>query len=431
MFAFADWQVGDRFTISAKSANLKAGTKTIAQISQGQEGIVEKIQGVWILSTFTIEGRSTQGWLHEDTLTPPPQPVPQEPKPAEPKPATPQPAKPSEPEPKTNPQSQPKPRPRSILNSLGTLRGHTDDLYCLAFSADEKTLVTAGADKAIFVWDVAKRQPLKTLLGHQQRIRSLAFSPVMPMVLVSGGGQIDSGELKIWNVRDEKLLADLPVKGAEVTSVGFSADGTELFTAGWSSAVTVWELITARAKASVKPSFGEVVQFFAVSPSDELLAAPGKSGLVYLQDISMWREPKNTLLETVQGTLAEHTAEVVALAFSGDGQFLATAAEDQSAIIWDVKSGRPVQSWKSITEAAIQSIALSPDGRLLAVVSANSEYSLTVWDVSNGQLRGQAEVSGPVAVAFSPSGRLLACAAGEETRLWSVSALPQTGSQRR
>src|SRR5579871_1471396 len=160
----------------------------------------------------------------------------------------------------------------------------------------------------------------------------------------------------------------------------------------------------------------------------------------------MWRHVKLVVFALVVSpaladdavTLDRHSDSVNTVAFSKDGEWLASAGDDNTIILWNasartvkttfkVKSTVRVQDKsnpkvsKEIEPEAILSIAFSPDGKLLA--SAGSDKLVRIWSVSTGKvvhtLKGHTDqVNG---VAFSPDGKLLASASDDQTaRLWSV-----------
>ncbi|HFQ93446.1 MAG TPA: hypothetical protein ENK32_05520, partial [Anaerolineae bacterium] len=120
-------------------------------------------------------------------------------------------------------------------------------------------------------------------------------------------------------------------------------------------------------------------------------------------------------------TLAGHTDWVTAVAFSPDGQLVATAGLDNSIKIWDAATG---QLRHDLTEhtATVNDLAFSPDGRHLA--SASDDGLILVWDTAAGTVVWalQGEDDGAArSVAYHPDGKRLA--AGYErgvARLWQI-----------
>ena len=133
--------------------------------------------------------------------------------------------------------------------------------------------------------------------------------------------------------------------------------------------------------------------------------------------------PTLTSYRTLQG----HSGWVTAVAFSSDGQRLASGSWDHSVKIWDVATGRAVRTIEDGTKG-IQALALSSDGRWLAAESADND--VTLWNVANERdirtLSDTAASRSPqnnwvYTIAFSPDGRWLASAIDNKTvRLWDV-----------
>jgi WD40 repeat protein/uncharacterized caspase-like protein len=117
-----------------------------------------------------------------------------------------------------------------------------------------------------------------------------------------------------------------------------------------------------------------------------------------------------------------HAGAVNSIAFSPDGHILASGSQDNTIKLWDVASGRELRTLSGHTNW-VRSVAFSPDGRILA--SASKDTTIKLWDVASGRelrtLTGHAaEVS---SIAFSPDGRALASGSWDQTvKLWDVAS---------
>jgi WD40 repeat protein/energy-coupling factor transporter ATP-binding protein EcfA2 len=117
-----------------------------------------------------------------------------------------------------------------------------------------------------------------------------------------------------------------------------------------------------------------------------------------------------------------HPDAVNGVAFSPDGRLLATGSRDRTARLWEVGSGRPWGRPLTGHTNTVDGVAFSPDGRLLATASA--DRTVRLWEVRSGRPWGRpltGHTDAVTGVAFSPDGRLLATSSWDRTaRLWEV-----------
>jgi len=144
-------------------------------------------------------------------------------------------------------------------------------------------------------------------------------------------------------------------------------------------------------------------------------------------------------------TLLGHRDEVLAAAFSPDGQRLATTSRDKTARLWDTTTGKLLFTLTG-HEAAVIFAVFSPDGRRVLTLAPGPDRSAIIWDTATGEkqvrlklssawdARFQAPGSGnPPSLtfldeygmaSFSPDGRLVVTAFGEypdfTARVWDA-----------
>jgi WD40 repeat protein len=156
----------------------------------------------------------------------------------------------------------------------------------------------------------------------------------------------------------------------------------------------------------------------AFSPDGQLLASGGEDETVRLWDPATGEH---------RHTLTGHTGRVYGVAFSPDRRLLASSGGDYETVrLWDPATGEHRHTLTGHTDW-VYGVAFSPDGQLLASASRNKTVRL--WDPATGEHRHTLTGhTGPVyAVAFSPDGQLLASSGEDETvRLWD----PATGEHR-
>jgi WD40 repeat protein len=305
-----------------------------------------------------------------------------------------------------------------------------------------------------YLMRLCKVEPL--VLRDKTEVNAVAFSPGGER-LASGGGD---GTVTIWNSRVGAKVQAIPLAhAAAVVSVVFHADGKHLASRGADGKVKVWDL-TATGQAVFTEPCDAVRKFgtaytVAFSPDGRQLAA-GTDGVVkvwdwknrqllhslpghetdtmpvafsrdgrlatgaFREDLKLWDPETGILLRTVHAHRGE---PVSALAFSPDGEWLASASFDRTVKLSNSKTGEILHSFDLHT-GNVECVAFSPDGRRLA--SGGEDKTVRVWDATTGRevlgLRGHADRCG--CVAFSPDGRRLASASQDKTiRIWDATPL--------
>jgi eukaryotic-like serine/threonine-protein kinase len=155
----------------------------------------------------------------------------------------------------------------------------------------------------------------------------------------------------------------------------------------------------------------------AFSADGERLASAGGDGAV-----KVWNSRTGAVIRILEKA---HSDAVVSVAFHPDGKHLASRGADQQVKVWDWPTGREVFTWPCDAVrkfGTAYTVAFSPDGRQLA---AASDGTVKVWDWKNGQLLHSlpGHTFHSVPVAFSRDGRLATGTFREGLKLWD----PETG----
>jgi len=150
-----------------------------------------------------------------------------------------------------------------------------------------------------------------------------------------------------------------------------------------------------------------------LSPNGRRLAATFDDRTIRTWDLST-REPFERLL-------VGHTGQVTALAYFPDGRWLASADNVGRVIVWD-PSGRAVAVWNAVEGGAATSLAISPDGSLVAVGGGDGVVRLL--DAIDGRVRGElyGHIGGVAALSFTAGGKQLAAVGvlGGKITLWDL-----------
>jgi WD40 repeat protein len=288
----------------------------------------------------------------------------------------------------------------------------------VAFSPDGQTLAATGDDRAIHLWRVATREPIDLPLDSERAgTTSVAFDPEGRILAAAG----TRGTVRLWNLATGKLITELRSRsGSVVRSVTFSHDGRTLAAAEGRSGIRLWDMTTYEPRDNSRVDAWSI----AVGPDHSTVAAGDSLG-----GLALWNSVSD---EVRTGPHFRHDAAIESVAFRPGGRTLASASRDGTIRFWAVERQKPKQVGQlgesqfgrtAGHSVPVQSIAFSPDGRILA--SGMDDGTIRLWDVSRHERLGQ--IGRPLtghkravySVAFSPDGRTLASAGDDGTvRLW-------------
>ncbi|MFO0899980.1 MAG: protein kinase [Pirellulales bacterium] len=283
----------------------------------------------------------------------------------------------------------------------------------VAWSPKGNLLAVGTTEGEVEVWDLDTVRRLESLRGHSGVIQSLDFSPDESQLATASR----DGTVKVWDLTHPPLWEELAEKN-EVTSVSVDPRGRFIASGGKDAVVHLWDAATG---ALVQTGAGHSGRTsVAFSPQGDLLASAGGEGTLRL-----WELPGGKL----RATLAGFKSPSVSLAFSSAGRSLAICGHDPTVRIYDLEGlGSPRQLQIPLDrDQNLSSLAISPDGRLLALGTLGTDFTgqVLLLDVASGDVAQRVDHSagGISSLAFSPDGLLLAATEPTFISVWDVPTL--------
>ena len=349
--------------------------------------------------------------------------------------------------------------------NTATLEGHEGGALSVVFSPDGSFLASGTRTGPIKLWDVATRDVTVTLEGHTHGVNSVVFSPD-GVILASGSSDYS---VKLWDVEAGSNIATFKGHTHWVDGVAFSPDGTLLASGSQDRTAKLWDLTewpTTRqdgplGRGRPRPSA------LAIISGDGQQGPPGAALtqplVVEVQDQYGDPLPDATVtfrVTTGEGQLSgQFTVELAATdasgraeltltlgplpgpnivgvslgwrelaAFTADGVDLAVAELEGDYRTWHLPDGATVRLGKGALGGGDRALALSADGRCLAVASG-----IGVWLYEAATSRALALLpteSAVFSVSFSLDSTLAAGLGNGQVELWEVKTGERIGALR-
>jgi WD40 repeat protein len=121
---------------------------------------------------------------------------------------------------------------------VATLKGHTHDVLCLAWTKDGKTLISGSWDSPIRTWNTTNWKQTAVLDEHTEGVYAIAISP-NDRILASASYDRTA---RLWNLDNGQPISS-PIQHADsVSCVSFSAGGKRLATGGLDKNAYIWDV---------------------------------------------------------------------------------------------------------------------------------------------------------------------------------------------
>jgi WD40 repeat protein len=294
---------------------------------------------------------------------------------------------------------------------VSELKGHKGSVNALGYSSDGKTLITAGDDATIRVWNVPAATLTRTIELDDGAAISLAISGSK---VLSGHG---NGQIVLWDFERAEKIATFKRNDALIWGLTFVGGDNRFAAASHDWKVSLWDVTKPGAPVQVIDAHDSATHAiaFAASPKGPILVSGSADRTVKLWNLDT--------LDTVR-RYRGHSDFVTSVAIANGGATYASGGLDGSIRLWSPNSSRAQRRLYG-HRGRVSSLSFSPSGDTLA--SAGEDGQIRIWDFKRGRTAKTliASAGSAKTVTYSPDGQQIA-SAGEDgiVRLWRNPVAP-------
>lgn len=273
--------------------------------------------------------------------------------------------------------------------SVRTLKIHKDAVYVMKFSANGKQILTGSFDRTVKLWDL-KGNLLMNFAGenlHQDIIISADISQDGAYV-VSGSRD---GIVVLWN-KDGEAIHTFEKNEGHITSLSFSPDNNYLIINSDidNEGVKLWDLRNKRIVKTLKGKFITAASVFFSPDGQYILAATRE------RSVAIWNL-KGELIREFEA----HSQSLSSASFSKDGKLILTSSGDKTAKLW-TKDGTHLQTYIG-HKYFLTSAVFSPDGK--KIFTRSGDRTDKIYSIEGKELLTLVSLKEGGWAVSSPSGR--------------------------
>lgn len=277
----------------------------------------------------------------------------------------------------------------------------TSGPFSVAFSRNERWLLSAGRQGRIAAWHIKDGKPAGDLHAHRDNAYGIAVASRSDCIVTGGA----DGKIRIWDLDQIHALGSMALPGVSSRLSTLSSNEHSMIVAR-DGTVSTWDLASKR----------EIQRSVIANNSNmEIVALDGKWGLAALQHAAGGRPSGGVEIRYGNGfsdhrMLPDATASRGQCVYDPTGRFFASESTNSMMGLWEIASGRRALLKGLEGDSRLSAVCFSQDGSKLIAVDSQWAW---IWSVLDGSLQARIHVAigqrPPTCVTYMDTDQWLVC----------------------
>jgi WD40 repeat protein len=267
---------------------------------------------------------------------------------------------------------------------------YEDGVTALVITPDNRLAISASKDKTIKIWDLERREEIRALYGHMDRVADLALTPDGNRILSASW----DGTIRIWDIKTGANLNTFFGQNGEVNCLAVTGDGKKVVSVstglGDRGTLKVWELETHTVLRSFSTDGDILLNALTVTPDGRrAVTASGITRMIFVWDLNSG--------EHIHQLFNGEGSRKCSLALSPNGRYAVSGGDNGDVILWDIENGVEVFQFRHFIinpkepnfwqnpGLLVQDVAFLNNGG--EIMSASRDGMIKIWNIETKLLK--------------------------------------------